>query len=130
MTPPRDRAPGAGSSVARPPAIDVAAAILAFGGLFGLTQLALGDFVVTGSLPARAPILGVAFIVHVASAVLGVAVRVGRGWLPAVNLAGVSALLYLLALGRLLNVLLGLAYAVAFAILLVHRRWFRTISEA
>lgn len=120
----------AGPTPARPPAVDVAAAILVFGGLFGLTQLVVGDFVITGSLPAKEPIVGVAFILYAASAVLGLAVRIGRFWLPALNLAGIFAVLYLLAMGRLLHVGLGLAYAAAFAILLAHHRWFAEVRRA
>jgi hypothetical protein len=119
---------GPGPSAARPPAIDGAAAILVFGGLFGLTQLLVGDFVITGSLPAKVPILGVAFILNAASTVLGIAIRVGRYWLPALNLAGIFAILYLLAGGPRLNLVLGLAYAIAFAILLRDRRWFARMA--
>lgn len=129
--PPRTKGrPVAGVPGPRPPAVDVAAAILAFGGLFGLTQLIVGDFAITGSLPVKEPILGVAVILYAASTVLGLAVRIGRFWLPALNLAGVFAVLYLLAMGRLLQVGLGLAYAGAFAILLAHHRWFADVRRA
>lgn len=121
--------PGADPSLARPPAIDAAAAILVFGGLFGLTQLLLGDFVITGSLPAKVPILGVAFILNAASAGLGIAIRMGRYWFPALNLAGIFAILYLLAGEQRLNIVLGLAYALAFVILLRDRGWFARLAR-
>ena len=122
--------PGPGPSAARPPAIEVAAAILAFGGLFGLTQLATGEFIITGSLPAKIPILGVAAILYGASAVLGITIRNRRFWFPALNLAGIFAILYLLARGPLLNLVLGVAYATAFVILLRDRRWFAAVKRS
>ncbi len=115
--------PGDRPSVSRPPAIEVAAAILVFGGLFGFGQLFGGEFAITGVLPARAPIVGVAGILYAASVVLGVMVRLGRSWLPAVSLAGLFAVLYLAAMARPTNALLGLLYLLALATLVVHRRW-------
>lgn len=121
--------PGTSPPPPRSAAVDLAAAILVFGGLFGITALFVGgDSAITGSLPAKLPIVGVALIMYVASAALGVTIRLGRFWFPALNLAGLFAVLYLLAAGRLLNVVLGLAYVVAFAILLVHRRWFAAFA--
>ena len=112
----------------RPPAIDAAAAILVFGGLFGLTQLLVGDFAITGSLPAKVPVVGVALILNVASTIFGLTTRIGRYWLPALNLAGLFAILYLLAAGPRLNLVLGLAYALAFGLLLRERRWFAQMA--
>ncbi|MEW5991136.1 MAG: hypothetical protein AB1736_07285 [Chloroflexota bacterium] len=117
---------GAGPTHGRPPTVDVAAAILVFGGLFGLSQLAFGDFVITGSLPAKDPILGVALIQYVASTGLGLLVRRGRLWFPALNLAALFALVYLLSGGRPLHVLLGLLYGLAFGLLARDHRWFAT----
>lgn len=111
-------------AAARPPAIDVAAAILVFGGLFGFSQLAVGDFAVTGSLPTQVPILGVAVVLNGASVALGFFIRNGRGWLPALSLAALFALLYLAAMARPLNLVLGVAHLGAAAILLAHHRWF------
>jgi hypothetical protein len=107
---------------ARPGTADVAAAILVFGGLFGLSQLAVGDVLVTGSLPAKGPILGVATILYLGSTFLGFAVHWGRAWFPALNLAVGFALVYALGYGRLSNVVLAVAYAVA-ATGLLHARW-------
>jgi hypothetical protein len=108
----------------RPPAIDVAAAVLVFGGLFGFSQLAVGDFAVTGSLPAQVPILGIAIFLNGASVALGFFIRGGRFWLPALSLAALFALLYLSAGARPLNVVLGVAHVGAAAVLLAHHRWF------
>jgi len=113
----------------RPPAIDIAAAILVFGGLFGLSQLVGGDFLITGSLPAKDPIVGVALLLDVASVALGFAVRVGRFWLPALNLSGLFAILYLAAMARPIHALLGVSNALAFVILFVHRRWFGALRR-
>lgn len=112
----------------RPVAIDVAAAILVFGGLFGFSQLAMGEYVVTGSLPAKDPILGVAFIAYALSIALGVAIRIGRAWLPAVNFAVVVALVYLPAATRPVVLLLALAYAAAAVVLIRFRLWFSDVA--
>lgn len=112
------------TATARPPAIDVAAAILVFGGLFGAGQLVVGDFAVTGSLPAQVPIIGVAIFLNGASVVLGFLIRNGRGWLPALSLAALFAVLYLAAMARPLNLVLGVAHLGAAAILLADHRWF------
>jgi len=108
----------------RPSAVDLAAAMLVLGGLVGYGQLVAGDYVVTGSLPAKDPIVGVAFIVYAASVVLGIVIRMGRGWLAAVNFAAVAAILYLPAFGRPVILLLVVAHLIAVTILLANRRWF------
>lgn len=105
-------------------AIGAAALILIAGGLMGEAQLVVGDFVVTGSLPAKGPIVGVALILYGASVGLGFLLLIGRGWLPAVNLAIVFAALYLIAAGKPLMLALGLAHVVAAAALLAARRRF------
>ena len=112
----------------RPAAIDLAAAILVLGGLVGFSQLAVGDYVLTGSLPAKDPILGVATIAYAASIVLGVMVRMGRGWLPALNFALLVALLYIPAAGRPLVLTLVLTNALAAVIILRFRRWFAEMA--
>jgi hypothetical protein len=116
--------PGDRPSAVRPPAIDVATAILILGGLFGMSQLFVGDFVITGSLPAKDPIVGVALILYAASVVLGALVRFGRGWLPAASLAALFAILYFVAMARPANAILGLAHVIVVAVLVIHRRWF------
>lgn len=119
MTLPRGR-----PAVDRPVRVDLAAAILAFVGLFGWAQLAIGDYAVTGSLPAKGPIVGVAFILYAAAIVLAVLVRMGRGWLAAVNLAAVFAIIHALAIGPRTNLLIAILTGIAFACLLAERRWF------
>jgi Mn2+/Fe2+ NRAMP family transporter len=114
---------------ARPAAIDLAAAILVFGGLFGYGQLVAGEYVVTGSLPAKDPIVGVALVAYAASVVLGIVIRMGRGWLAALNFAAVVAILYLPAVGRPVILVLVVAHLMAVAILLVNRRWFADMAE-
>jgi hypothetical protein len=118
-----------GGPPARPAAIDVAAAVLVFGGLFGFSQLAIGDYVLTGSLPAKGPIVGVASIAYAVSIVLGVVVRMGRGWLPAVNFAIIVALLYLPAAARLLVAALALGHGLAAVLLVMERGWFVEMSR-
>ena len=113
----------------RPAAIDLAAAILVFGGLFGYGQLLTGEYIVTGSLPARDPIVGVALIAYAASVVLGIVIRMGRGWLAALNFAAVVALLYLPAFDRPVILSLVVAHLIAVAILLVNRRWFGEMAD-
>ena len=105
-------------------AIALAALILIGGGLVGEAQLPVGDFAVTGSLPARGPIVGVAFILYGASVALGFLLLVRWGWLPAVNLAIVFAVLYLIAAAKPLMPALGIAHAIAAVILLLERRRF------
>lgn len=112
----------------RPGRIDAVAALLVFGGLFGISQLLVGDFVVTGSLPAKGPILAVAAILYVASVVIGVLIRAGIGWLAAVNLSGLFALAYLPAFGRPTALALGLAHLLAFMVLLRTRGWFSAMA--
>ncbi len=117
------------SPLVRPATVDMVAALLVFGGLFGLTQVAVGDFVVTGSLPAKGPILGVAAVLYAASVVLGVLIRTGRGWLAALNLAGLFAIAYLLALPSPIAAALGFAHLGAVVVLLRTRRWFGITAE-
>ncbi|HEX9550029.1 MAG TPA: hypothetical protein VF971_02925 [Candidatus Limnocylindrales bacterium] len=123
---PSDRRP----APPRPAAVDLAAAVLVFGGLLGFGQVAVGDFAITGSLPAKGPIVGVALILYGTSTALGVIVRTGRLWLPAINLALLFAILYLLAIGRLLPLALGLAYGAAAASLLGSRGWFAAVARS
>lgn len=120
--------PGDGPPPPRPAAIDLSAAILVFGGLFGFSQLVVGDYVLTGSLPAKDPILGVAFIAYAVAVVLGLVIRMGRAWLPALNFALLVALLYLPAAGRPLALALVLGHAGAAIMLARNRRWFSEMA--
>jgi hypothetical protein len=115
-------------SPSRPIAVAIAAAILVGGGLVGFTQLAFGTYVVTGSLPAKAPILGVAFMAYAACLVAGVLAWLGHGWLAAINLAAVVAVLYLPAAGRPLTLGLVIAHSVAVFLLARSRPWFAEMA--
>ncbi|MBI2763819.1 MAG: hypothetical protein HYX54_08745 [Chloroflexi bacterium] len=118
-----------GHSPTRPAAVDFVAAILVFGGLFGMTQLFVGDFVITGSLPAKGPILGIAAILYGASIGLGLLIRTGRAWLPALNLAGLFALVYFVALGHTVALLLGIVHGAATVMLFRSRGWFEAVAR-
>ncbi len=120
---------GVGPPRGRPVVIEFAAAALVAGGLFGLTQLAFGGFVVTGSLPAKGPILAVAFILYGASVALGLLARSGRAWLPTTNLTALFAILHLVAWETPPNLIVGLANALVLAILLRQRRWFAGMAS-
>ena len=113
----------------RPAAVEVVAALFVFGGLFGLTQLAFGDFVITGQLPAKGPILGVAAILYAASIALGISIRTGRAWLAALNLAVVFAVVYVAAFGKSVALALGLAHGVAAILLVRVRPWFAAMAR-
>lgn len=113
----------------RPAAVEVVAALFVFGGLFGLTQLAFGDFVITGQLPAKGPILGVAAILYAASIALGISIRTGRAWLAALNLAVVFAVVYVAAFGKPVALALGLAHGVAAILLVRVRPWFAAMAR-
>lgn len=124
-----DDAAGLDDRPIRPAAVDVVAALFVFGGLFGLTQLAFGDFVITGQLPAKGPILGVAAILYAASIALGISIRSGRSWLAAVNLAVVFAVVYVAAFGKPVALALGVAHGVAAVLLIRVRPWFAATSR-
>lgn len=121
---------GPGGRPRRPATIDAVAALLVFGGLFGATQLLFGDYVITGSLPAKGPILGVAAILYAASVVLGVLIRTGRGWFAALNLAGLFAIVYLAAFGQAVAVLLGIGHGMAAVLLVRTRSWFVAMARS
>lgn len=112
----------------RPALVDTVAALFFFGGLYGASQLLVGDFVVTGSLPAKGPIVGVAAILYAASAILGILLRTGRFWLPSINLAALFALAYLPAVGQPVAVVLGAAHLTAAVILFLERGWFHEMA--
>jgi hypothetical protein len=108
----------------RPVLVEVVAALFVFGGLFGISQLLVGDFAITGSLPAKGPIVGVATFLYIASVGIGVLVRMGRYWFPAINLAVIFVIGYLPAFARPLELGLGLAYGGAALALAREHRWF------
>lgn len=124
-----DEAPSFDERPIRPAAVDVVAALFVFGGLFGLTQLVFGDFVITGQLPAKGPILGVAAILYAASIALGIGIRTGRAWLAALNLAIVFAVVYVAAFGKPVALALGVAHGVAAVLLIRVRPWFAEVAR-
>lgn len=114
---------------ARPIAVDIVAALLVFGGLFGARQLLVGDFAITGSLPAKGPLLGVSAILYASSVAMGALIRTGRGWLPAINLAGAFAIVYLAAFGHASTFALGIAHGAAALLLVRTRAWFAAMGR-
>ena len=118
------RADGASAPDPRPLAVALAAGVLVLGGLAGLELLVMGTYVVTGSLPARDPIVGVALILYGASIGLGFLVWFRRAWLGAINLSAAFAVLYFVALPDPVAFVLGLAHGLAAVALWSTRRWF------
>ena len=118
------RADGASAPGPRPLAVALAAGVLVLGGLAGLELLVMGSYVVTGSLPARDPIVGVALILYGASIGLGFLVWFRRAWLGAINLSAAFAVLYFVALPDPVAFVLGLAHGLAAVALWSTRRWF------
>ena len=119
-----ERRLGAGVPDPRPLAAALAAGILVLGGLAGFDLLVSGAYVVTGSLPAKDPIVGVALILYGASIGLGFLVWFRRAWLGAINLTAAFAVLYLVAFPDPVAFVLGLAHGLAAAALWSTRRWF------
>ena len=118
------RADGASAPGPRPLAVALAAGVLVLGGLAGLELLVMGTYVITGSLPARDPIVGVALILYGASIGLGFLVWFRRAWLGAINLSAAFAVLYFVALPDPVAFVLGLAHGLAAVALWSTRRWF------
>jgi hypothetical protein len=112
----------------RPLAVELAALGLVVGGLIGISQVFDGSYVVTGSLPAKAPIVGVALVAYLATVAMGLLLRTGRGWLAAVNLAALTALVYLPAAGRPLIAGLVAGHALVVVGLVVARPWFAELA--
>ena len=90
---------------------------------------AFGDFVVTGQLPAKDPILGVAAVLYAASIALGISIRTGRAWLGALNLAVVFAVVYVAAFGQPVALVLSVAHGLAAVILVRVRPWFAAVAR-
>jgi hypothetical protein len=106
----------------RPPAVELAAAILIVGGAVNL----IGAVLATASSSGPAdPFLWLTVLVNVASVGLGLATRFGRLWLVTVNYAAILAFLDLL--GASVNaaaLMLGLAEILVVIILIRHKPWF------
>jgi hypothetical protein len=124
-TPPPLMRRGNGSPPPRPAAIDLVAAILVFGGLFGFSQLVVGDYVLTGSLPAKDPILGVALSPTAwpsSSARHPDVARLATGPEPPPRRSSTSRRLPAAVLA------LVLGHAGAAVILVLNRRWFSEMA--
>jgi hypothetical protein len=106
----------------RPPAIELAAAILIVGGVLGM----VGTAGAVPGLPAGTELLVViTAALNLGSIIIGVLVRFGRAWLLAVNYVAVLGFLDLVAgAGSGLALLLGIADVVVVAILFLNKPWF------
>ncbi|MEW5992195.1 MAG: hypothetical protein AB1736_12735 [Chloroflexota bacterium] len=104
----------------RPPAVELAAAILIVGGAVNLVGAVLGT---AGGVAD--PFLWLSITLNTASIVLGLATRYGRLWLVTVNFAAILGFLDLLgSSGNAAALMLGLAEILVVVILLRHRPWF------
>jgi hypothetical protein len=106
----------------RPPAVELAAAILIIGGILGLAG-AIGG---AASLPAGTGLLlAVTLALDIASIVVGVLIRMGRLWILDVNYVAIVGFLDLLAAGGSpIALIRGLGEVAVVVILLVYRPWF------
>lgn len=115
------------SKPARPPAVELAAAILIVGGTVNL----VGAVLAAGGGGTGDPFLWLTVALNVASVVLGLFARVGRLWLVTVNFAAILGFLDLL--GGSVNpaaVMLGLAEILVVVILFRHKPWFDALRAA
>ena len=106
----------------RPPAVELAAAILIIGGILGLAG-AIGG---AASLPAGSgPLLAVTLALDIASILVGVLIRMGRLWILDVNYVAIVGFLDLLAAGGSpIALIRGIGEVAVVVILLVNRPWF------
>ncbi len=97
--------------------------MLIVGGAFGLVQRVV-------AITARRTVAGgepidVLFVgLDLATILVGLLIRTGRGWIAALNLVALSAFLYLTALPNAIALFYGLLYGAVLVVLLVHRPWF------
>ena len=134
MTRPRDAfstEPGEDESPrpmpARPPAVELAGAILIVGGVVGLFGLVTG----APGLPAfTLGLLMLTLALNVAPIAVGVLVRTGRAWIVDVNYVAVIAFLDLLSIGSSpLGLIFGVANVLVVIILIRHKPWFDAMSR-
>jgi hypothetical protein len=106
----------------RPPAVELAAAILIIGGILGLAGAVGG----TASLPAGTGLLlAVTLALDIASILVGVLIRMGRLWILDVNYVAIIGFLDLLAAGGSpIALIRGIGEVAVVVILLVYRPWF------
>jgi hypothetical protein len=112
----------------RPPAIELAAAILVVGGVIGLVGALLRD---ASAGPASSdPFLLLTLALNAGSVVVGLLVRFGRLWILAVNYVAVLGFLDLLAAGASpLALMLGLAEIVVVVIVFSKKPWFDAMGR-
>ena len=106
----------------RPPAVELAAAILIIGGVLGLAG-AIGG---AASLPAGTGLLlAVTVALDIGSIVVGVLIRMGRLWIFDLNYVAIVGFLDLLAAGASpIALIRGIGEVAVVVILLVYRPWF------
>jgi hypothetical protein len=105
----------------RPPAVELAGAILVVGGAVNL----VGAILAAATGTAEDPFLWLTLVLNAASITLGLAARFGRLWLVTVNFAAVLGFLDIV--GASVNpaaLMLGLAEVLVVVILIRHKPWF------
>lgn len=112
---------------ARPPAVELAGAILIVGGVVGL----IGLVTAAPNLPGfTLGLLLLTLALNVAPIAIGVLVRMGRAWIVDVNYVAVIAFLDLLSIGSSpLGLIFGAANVLVVIILIRHKPWFDEISR-
>jgi hypothetical protein len=113
---------------ARPAVVELAAAILITSGVLGL----VGAIGAASDLPAGTElILLLTAALNVGSIAIGLLIRMGRGWLVAVNYVAVLGFLdFTGAPASGLALLLGIADVLVVIILLVQKPWFEAVRSA
>jgi hypothetical protein len=111
----------------RPPAVELAAAILIVTGGLGL----FAALAFSRGLPAGSEIIFISTVViGVASIALGLLVRRGRAWFLAINFAAVLGFLDLLNAGTSpLSLMLGLSDILVVGLLLSNKAWFDAMRD-
>jgi len=107
----------------RPPAVELAAAILIISGIVGLLNSI--DFAMRlGQRPDGAEaLLAVSAAVNLLTIVVGLLVRSGRGWILAANVVAVAVFLEVTS-GTGPGIVFGLLDLVVLVVLFLERRWF------
>lgn len=109
----------------RPPAVELAAAILLVTGIIGVISN-LG----AGLGGTADPFLWLGVLLNATSALLGLAARYGRLWVVTLNYAAVLGFLDLLGSGTNAQALMiGLAEVLVVVMLILNKPWFDAIRE-
>ena len=112
---------------ARPPSVELAAAIMIVGGAI---QLLLGLTTLPALPSGGEAFAALALALNVATIATGILIRAGTWWLIAVNFTAVAGYLDLLgAGGSPLQLMLGVAEVVVVAILLARKPWFDELAQ-